>query len=610
MSSLFTKDEAVYVDRDNGRLEGVLAYIGPVEFSAGTDWVGIRLTGSCAGKGMNNGSVKGKQYFECPENCGIFVREATVTKRNLTKLEELRLRRELHNTAATAAATATSTKAPATTPAIAPQPSVAEVSTPPRRQPTAISTSSTKPVVPSTDGAATAATSKLEELRKRRETLQAQREVKAATPKASASPGWSPKAAAAAASSDTLFEAKKVNVPPLQVPAPIVNDLANNDKEVKQLNDKVQTLQSELDRVKDILTTKEKELVSKENYVTLLQTKLAASEQAYKQARDVTYDNNDRLNELERSLQDWKEKAQDALAQLSTASQHAAREQAATADALDQLTAARTEARTLKQELAANENANQQRTSDATQHKERARMQTELRALQRRVKQLELDKQTCENNLEDVTLDKEQLLEEKEALEDRLEELRLDCESAQMEVEELKLELDDARRTTTSEGSDDAVAPDDADMAQALSVQNVRLREALMRLREQSSVEKMELARQLRDADKEAEIGRTLVAEVEQLRALKVELEEQINDLKDMVEQGAAFEQMVEDLSDRLFNLEEENIAFQTTIREMEESAELTAEMEEVMAEEVRALTRDLEGRDTIIRNIEEAIKM
>ena len=77
-----------------------------------------------------------------------------------------------------------------------------------------------------------------------------------------------------------------------------------------------------------------------------------------------------------------------------------------------------------------------------------------------------------------------------------------------------------------------------------------------------------------------------------------------------MVEQGSAYEVMVEDLSDRVLSLEEELVACQQTIREMEEAADITAEMEEVQTEELKALNRDLEDRETIIRNLEEAIKM
>ena len=42
----------------------------------------------------------------------------------------------------------------------------------------------------------------------------------------------------------------------------------------------------------------------------------------------------------------------------------------------------------------------------------------------------------------------------------------------------------------------------------------------------------------------------------------------------------------------------------------MEESAEIAAEMEEVQSDELKMAMRDLEGRDALIRNLEEAIRM
>jgi dynactin 1 len=136
------------------------------------------------------------------------------------------------------------------------------------------------------------------------------------------------------------------------------------------------------------------------------------------------------------------------------------------------------------------------------------------------------------------------------------------------------------------------------------------MREAIIRLREQSSIEKMDLTRQLRTAEKHVEEASNLATQVESLRETNKELEEQIYDLKDMVEQGSAYEIMVEDLSDRVLSLEEELSSSLQIIREMEEAADITAEMEEVQTEELKALSRDMEDREAIIRNLEEAIKM
>ncbi|KAL7491837.1 hypothetical protein ACHAWT_001100 [Skeletonema menzelii] len=68
-------------DDPTHELEGVVAYAGSVQFAPGDDWIGIRLTGSSAGKGKNDGSVKGTKYFDCEEMSGIFVKRTHVRRR-------------------------------------------------------------------------------------------------------------------------------------------------------------------------------------------------------------------------------------------------------------------------------------------------------------------------------------------------------------------------------------------------------------------------------------------------------------------------------------------------------------------------------------------------
>ena len=84
----------------------------------------------------------------------------------------------------------------------------------------------------------------------------------------------------------------------------------------------------------------------------------------------------------------------------------------------------------------------------------------------------------------------------------------------------------------------------------------------------------------------------------------------EVSDLKEMVDQNSAFETMVEELSDRVMALEDDVVGLSHIIREMEEAAELAAEMEEVQTDELKATMLDLEGRDAVIRNLEEAIRM
>ena len=121
--SNFQINDAVHVERgDSQQLEGVVAYLGKVQFSQGDDWVGVRLTGTSVGLGKNDGSVQGVSYFQSGPNGGVFVRKANVSKRELTKLEALRLKRELAKKSAgitsprptAAAAASTSSRTPTT----------------------------------------------------------------------------------------------------------------------------------------------------------------------------------------------------------------------------------------------------------------------------------------------------------------------------------------------------------------------------------------------------------------------------------------------------------------------------------------------------------------
>jgi len=122
-------------------------------------------------------------------------------------------------------------------------------------------------------------------------------------------------------------------------------------------------------------------------------------------------------------------------------------------------------------------------------------------------------------------------------------------------------------------------------------------------------MEKMELNRQVRVAEKEAQGAKSTLEELSKLRSEHSKLREEVRDLKEMIDEGSAFEQMVEDLSDRVMSLEEENINLESTVRDLEEGMDINNAMEEAQADEIKALMKDLQIRETVIVNLEEAIK-
>jgi len=82
IDSTSSKSDSTPVKSDDPdkELEGVVAYMGSVQFAPGDDWIGIRLTGTSVGNGRNDGSVKGTHYFDCGEKSGVFVKRAHVRK--------------------------------------------------------------------------------------------------------------------------------------------------------------------------------------------------------------------------------------------------------------------------------------------------------------------------------------------------------------------------------------------------------------------------------------------------------------------------------------------------------------------------------------------------
>ena len=615
-------NDPVHVERDSQpKLEGVVAYVGPVKFAEGDDWVGVQLTGSSVGQGKNDGTVQGEQYFSCGPGCGVFVRAVHVIPRTLSRLEEVRLKKELF-----APRAAAGTTGPLAT---SPRKTVPTSVVPTAKSPAAHATTTATSKTPTTS-----TQSRLDEIRARRAALTADRSSLPTSSRAGAAPPRAPSAATSATSSratspeplshvdegnpeesSTPFQQQQSDdtTNPLQIQVQdLQSNLASLQSSFEQVNAKLKAREEEAAAFQQSLSKAEQDAHNNQKLVEQLQEQLLAKEQTVvRVSSDKMHEQVEELQAREIKMQALQSELQDTIeklqSDLKTTQLDLIQERKGRVTDIQDLTKARAELATVQHELnAINNQAASRSTSDASHYKERAKLQAELGAMKRANEVLQAEKLDLESALEDLTLDKEQLLEEKEALLDRVEEFRIDTETAQMELEELKAELEEAKR-----GGDSGSAGGDTDEnTQALATQNARLREALIRLREQSSYEKVEISRQLRAVEKEAAEIDALKKELEELKALKVSLEEQNGFLKETVDQGSAFETMVEDLSDQVMALEDECVALQSTIREMEEAAEIAAELEEVQAEEVKSLMMDLEGRDSIVRNLEEAIKM
>jgi len=274
----------------------------------------------------------------------------------------------------------------------------------------------------------------------------------------------------------------------------------------------------------------------------------------------------------------------------------------------------------------------QERVSDKSSsqdhsHVTLAKLRAELTSYQRKNEELDNEKMELENTLEELVLDKEQIGQEKEMIEDELEECKIDLESAQLELEDAKAQLEEGQTAMSSvavaeggvdpgdgEGEDRNASfssnADAQDVTRSLTLQNTRLRTALIRLREQSEFERNDLQRQLKAYQSDSTNKEELQTELDTLKSTHSNTLVEVRELKDIIDQTSALEETIETLSDKVWNLEDNNAALERTVRELEEELEVQAEMEEVQTEELKMVMRDLEGRDALVGNLEEAIRM
>jgi hypothetical protein len=702
-------------------LQGVVAHLGPVEFAVGTsDFVGIRLTGPSVGLGKNNGTVEDHNYFDAGSNSGLFVRYSSgkITKRKLSRLQELQLKRELGIKSSTStAAAAKSSSATASTPTSKAPKTPGPAAGTPRAKPAtgeggnlnrleairrrreeaaaataaasakassaAASTTKTQTPISTTSktksssaryltqgdddnesaasgksGASSLASGSVgrvsESRATRLEELKAEREARALRsasgkafssiprssskskpqqrPVSSVSHPRTPGTSSSKKSLSSTFssEAEQASLEYKEKWKEAEEELQRQGQEIQQLKAsfsessvKNEAQEMEIDKLRTELETKQElwdEAVpppppapdsedqsgpSESDYDAIVADKNSWQSKAHAMSSNV--------ESIRRELSTNKEKHSDEVALLKS-----------------ELLTSRSRALALEKEIdTIQEQAAVKSTSAAGHMKERAKMASEISALNRRIAELEEGQTEHENVVEEVALDKEALQEEKEELQDQLQESTMEITSLQVELEEAKVELDetklaleDARysaasaaaaasgEVTAQEGGSSSTTADAQDVSRALSTQNGRLREALVRLREQANFEKVQLTKQLRDAEKDAAAGRELQAEVEILRETKVVQSNEVRELKEMVDTNAVYETMVEELSDKVTNLEDDNIEFRNAVRDLEEAGEMAEEMEEVQAEEIKTLRRDVENREAAVRNLEEAIKM
>jgi dynactin 1 len=697
----------VLVTTQNPPLEGVILHHGTVSFSSG-NWIGIRLTGSSVGKGKNDGSVEGVEYFSAPDKGGLFMKEEKANaggleKRTLTKLEEMRFLREIPELKAAAAAAAvtgsTGSTSTRTTRASA---GTAKSVVSPVRTRSRTSTGAASGATSDTPKSDDAVSERVRELRAKREALAKERKS-ALTPTREDGKSEETK-------SEDVTEKKEANSAGEHEESKQGEESKVESESKIDLSHATPGYRAELARLQSVITNLKSELQKKEAENASLQSSLdfmskgaeqsthdavrmyamgalALSEKKSPSAKvrtpgtagrvapaesktpgeesarslkdelagegsgsdssesesDEEDDDNeqvvnkaaaavsqallDRNNELMSQLSEMASTKTNLELELSESQERIANMTNKLQALVDKLESEKQSRLEEQQSFQAEKSTMtsqleslkreysilQERASDKSGNVSEvsmAKLKAEVTTLQRKNADLENEKLDMEATLEELVLDKEALKEENEMMSDQLEEMKIDLESTQLELDDVKGQLQSGAAVDAETVEGAAAEGSDSDASQSLSLQNSRLRTAILRLREQTEQEKNELQKQLKLLQADSSSKDLLKNELEELKSKHATAVNEVQELKDMVDQTTSLEETIEILSDKVWTLEQENADLSRTIRELEESAEIAAEMEEVQSEELKAVMRDLEGRDALIRNLEEAIRM
>lgn len=222
--------------------------------------------------------------------------------------------------------------------------------------------------------------------------------------------------------------------------------------------------------------------------------------------------------------------------------------------------------------------------------------ETEERAANAESAQADVDEQ-----IEMAALDREMAEELAEGYKSELDAIRKTHEELKLEVEILRAENEDLGREMSPEERDSM------GFAQ-LEKSNERLREALVRLRDITQDTEAELRDQIKELQDESSELDTVKArydetqeQLEQAEALSAELKQQLE-----TAQGA--EEMIEELTEKNMSLNEQIEGLKSAVEDLESLKEINDELEMNHVEHEKAMQEDIDYRDALL--LEQARKM
>ncbi|EJD03547.1 dynactin [Fomitiporia mediterranea MF3/22] len=229
-----------------------------------------------------------------------------------------------------------------------------------------------------------------------------------------------------------------------------------------------------------------------------------------------------------------------------------------------------------------------------------ATLQQELIANRRALADAEQVQTLGESRLLDAQEQLELAMLDKEVAEERAETAELELVSLQERVESLEVELETLRGGGQGGEVDDSVK---SSLAYAqLEKHNDRLKEALIRLRDQSRETEQEQRHRIAELERELNTLEEMSSQYESTLGKLSNADNQIDELKAQLDDALGAEEMLEQLTERNLVLGEKIAEMTITIEDLEALKELNDELEENHVETEKQLNEEITQKETQIR--------
>lgn len=204
--------------------------------------------------------------------------------------------------------------------------------------------------------------------------------------------------------------------------------------------------------------------------------------------------------------------------------------------------------------------------------------------------------------IELLTVDREVAEQEGENLKEELEDIKSRLEEATLEIEILKEEKEFLK--ALGNGNQQVSTSDAVDNAtlRKLEEQNSRLKEALIRLRDQNSEETQNLRSELKRIQLDSEMLSNLKEKYESVVKQLHRAEEIADNLRQQLDAASGADQMLDELTVKNLNLGEQVEQMRMSIQDLETLKEINEEIETSHLETEKQLQDEIGYRDVLLR--------